>query len=105
MDNFSNMKCALFQVRNLTSLPYQFLELLKLENPKIIEISIGSDLAKIGRDFRCNDIVKTLKNITNLDSFARKRNAVSSGVVKLKTLVKIVLEEDLQKDNNIGLSN
>ena len=49
--------------------------------------------------------MKTLMDITNLSSFARKRNTVSSGAVKPKTLVKVVLKENLQKDDNIRLSN
>ena len=66
---------------------------------------MGSDLAKIGRDFRCNNVMKTLKNVTNLGSFARKRNVVPSGVVKLKTLVNVVLKENLHKVDKIRLSN
>ena len=66
---------------------------------------MGCDLAKIKRDFKCNDIMKTLKNVTNLGSFTKKRNIDLSGIVKLKILVKVVLKEDLCKDDYVRLSN
>ena len=53
-------------------MPNQFLELLKLENLKIVGVSVGGNLAKIGRDFRCNNIMKTLKNVSNLSNLLGK---------------------------------
>ena len=50
-------------------------------------------------------MIKILKNLTNLGSFARKINVLPSGIVKLKTLAQVVLKEDLCKDDNIRLSN
>ena len=105
VDNLSNVKYALLQVYNLISLHNQLLELLKVDNLKISGLSVGGYLVKIGRDFRCANVIKTLENITNLGRFSRKINVVPSGVVKLKTLAKSILKEDLYKDDNIRLSN
>ena len=92
-------------MHNLALLPNQFLELLKVEHLEIAGVSIGGDLAKIGRDFRHNNATKTLKDVTNLGSFTQKRNFMPSSIVKLKTLVFIVLKEDLNKNDNIRLPN
>ena len=105
VDSFSIMKCALFPMCNLISLHNQLLELLKVDNLKISFFSAVSDIAKIGRYFRSTNVINTLEHITNLSSFARKRNVVPSGAEKLKTLVKAVLKEDPCKHDNMRLSN
>ena len=94
VDNFSNVKCALFKVHNLIYLHNQLLGNLKVNNLKIVDTSVCGILDVIGRDFRCANMIKTLKNSTNLGSFARKRDVVPSGVAKLKTFVKVFLKED-----------
>ena len=61
VNSFNKLKYVLFQVFNFTALPQEFLELLKLSNLKIVGVSVGGDVARIGRDFRCNDVTKSLK--------------------------------------------
>ena len=65
---------------------------------------VGGDIAKIGRDFRCDNITNNLKFVTNLGRFARKRNVVSNGVARLKTLVKVILSKNLNKNDRVILS-
>ena len=65
---------------------------------------VGDDIAKTGRDFRCNNATKSLKHATNLSSFVRKRNILSNGAVNLKTLVKVDLSEILSKNDSTRLS-
>ena len=71
----------------LTVLPNDFLELIKKSDMKIVGVLVSGDIAKIGRCFRCEHVTKSLKHVTNLGSFEKKRNVVSNGVVKLKTIV------------------
>ena len=66
-------------------------------------MSVGSDICKIGRDFRCEDVTKNLKYVTNLGSFVRKLNVFSNGVLYFKTIVKFVLSENLSKNDSVRL--
>ena len=105
MNSFNQLKSVLFQVFNFSTLPQEFLKLLKITNLKIVEVLVGGDIAKIGRDFRCNDFAKTLKYVTNIVSYVIKRNIISNGTLKLKTLVEIILHESLSKYDNIKISS
>ena len=67
-------------------------------------MSVGGDIDKIGRDFRCKNVTNNLKFVTNLGSFTRKRNVVSNGVVKLKTLVKVILSNNLNKNDSFRVN-
>ena len=84
VNSFNQLKCVLFQEFYFSTLPKEFLELLKITNLKIFGVSVGGDIARIGWDFRCNDVTKNLKHVTNLGVYARRRNIIANGTVKLK---------------------
>ena len=48
--------------------------------------------------------MKHMKNVINLGKFARKRNVVKNGVISLKNLAKIVLNESISKDSLVRCS-
>ena len=77
---FVHLKCTLFKVHHFQLLAAQFSDLIQIENIKIVWVSVSGHLSKIWRDFKCDDVVKTLKHTINLGSFVYKRNTASSGV-------------------------
>ena len=66
-------------------------------------MSVSSDVAWIGRDFRCNDVAKSLKNIINLGSYVRRKNVIANGTMQLQRLVEILLRETMSKDDDVRL--
>ena len=67
-------------------------------------VGVGGDLAKIGRDFHCTEIIKNMKNIVNLGKFARKRKVIKNRVISLQKIVKIVLNKTISKASTTRLS-
>ena len=65
-------------------MPNEFLELLRTSDLNIAGLHVGSNISKIGRDLRCDNIANSLKHATNLGSFARKLKVTSNIFVKLK---------------------
>ena len=68
INSLDGLKCVIRIVLNLTAFPNEFIELLRTSNLKIVGVSFGGDIDKIGRDFRCDNITKNLKHVCNLGS-------------------------------------
>ena len=104
IDSLDSLKIVMLLVFTLTVLPNEFLELLRTSDLKIIRVYVSSDISKIGRDFRCDNFTNNLKHVTNLGRFARKLHVFSNCIALLKTLVKVVLNENMNKNDSIRLS-
>ena len=80
-------KCCILRIFNYTTLPSRLLDLFKDETITFVGIGVGGDIAKIGRDYHCLNIMKSMKKVVNLGQFARRRNVISSGVISLEKLL------------------
>ena len=89
------------------SLPIQLMNLITDERIKKVGVNVGGDLAKIGRDFNCQDKIAAMpeENIINLGLYARRRDVVQNGSIGLAELSRIVLGKEMTKDNGTRISD
>jgi len=92
------------QVYRCENLPRNLVALFEDSTVIFLGAYVGGDFAKIGRDLKCQPIIKNIAHIVNLGSYARKRDVVQNGTVTLDELVKIVLCETLEKNPTVRLS-
>ena len=97
------VRVHIFQVYEFKgrSLPIQLMNLITDERIKKVGVNVGGDLAKIGRDFNCQDEIATIpeENIVNLGLYARRRDVVQNGSISLAELSRIVLGKEMAKGN------
>ena len=72
INSLDSLKCVMFRVFNLTALSNEFLDLLRTYDLNIIRSSVGRNIVKIGRGFKCDNATKNLKYITKLGRFTIK---------------------------------
>ena len=77
-------KCCILRILRYDTLPSRLLDLFKDETIAFVGICVGGDMARIGRDYHCLDIMKDMKRLINLGQFDRRRNVISSGVTSLE---------------------
>lgn len=96
-------KCYILNVLNIK---YYILNFLSYWDIKLWFVGAGlvGDLAKIGRDFHSEEIIKNIKNVINLGKFARKRNVVKNRGASLQKIVNIALNESISKASTIRCS-
>ena len=103
------VRVHIFQVYEFKgrSLPVQLMNLIADERTKKVGVNVGGDLAKIGRDFNCQDEMSAVpdENIINLGLYARRRDVVQNGPISLAELSRIVLGKEMAKDNGARISD
>jgi hypothetical protein len=73
----------------------------------IVGVNVGGDLAKIGRDFNLSDVMSDRGegSVINLGSYARDRDVVQNGKVKLDELCVAVLKQRIKKQTHLRFSD
>jgi hypothetical protein len=103
-DREGNIQALLLQVHRHSKLPDRFISFLEAPGVTFVGIGVGGDLAKIGRDFGCAATIGLIENVINLGGFARKRDVIQNGTIGLAELVKVTLEELMNKAPEVRLS-
>ena len=67
---------CIYYILNIFSylvLPTQLLKILRVKTIFFVGVGIGSNLAKIERDFYYTEVIRNMKNIINLGKFTYKK--------------------------------
>ncbi|CAJ1964154.1 unnamed protein product [Cylindrotheca closterium] len=102
-DSGGRQMAALLRLHKLSSLPDRMLHFL-VGGTKFVGNHVGGDIRRLGRDYKCEDeMMKVL--IVNLGQYARERDVVQSGTVRLDVLVQICLKETMKKQTAVRVSS
>ena len=67
-------------------------------------INISGDVKRLAKDYDCLSIITKMK-VLELGTFARQHEIVQSGNTSLYNLVELVLDEKMDKSNDVRCSN
>jgi len=93
----------LIHLRNMRLLPRALKRLFTDPTFTFVGRCVGADISRIGKDFSCAPIMKTVKTI-DLGTLARTRDVVQSGTVSLEKLCATVLKQQLPKPADVRQS-
>ncbi|CAJ1958312.1 unnamed protein product [Cylindrotheca closterium] len=102
-DSDGRHKAALLRLHKFPSLPHRLLAFL-VGGTKFVGNYVGGDIKRLGRDYHCEDEMKKV-SVVNLGRYARDRDVVQSGTVRLDALVQICLGETMQKQASVRVSS
>jgi hypothetical protein len=107
LDNSGVYKTALVHTANKTTLHRQMEEFFRDDSITIVGVHVGSDLAKIGRDFNLSNVIngRRKESVINLGGYARDRDVVQNGKVSLDELCKAVLKQRIEKQTHLRFSD
>ena len=90
------VKALILQVHRYNKLQKRLIAIFEDERLTYVGVSVGGDINKIGNHFKVQDVTRKIKRI-NLGIYARKRGLIKNGIIGLDALVKICLNENLEK--------
>ena len=93
----------LIHLRNMAVLPDALRRLFTDPTFTFVGRCVGADISRIGKDFSCAPIMKTVKTI-DLGTLARTRDVVQSGAMSLEKLCSTVLNQQLPKPVDVRQS-
>ena len=67
-------------------------------------IGVGGDISKIDRDYDFLPITKNIKNVIDLGQFSRRGDVIKNGVISLKNIASVVLNEKMNKSPSVRFS-
>jgi len=85
-------------------LPDRLLAFLRNTDYTMIGVNVKNDLTLVGTDFGGDKDFASSVNFINLGMYARQRDIVQNATIGLRDLTKVVLDEDMDKDEDIRCS-
>lgn len=102
-DDQGRVRAGLLRLHKFSELPDSLLKFL-VGDTTFVGNCVGGDISKLGKDYSCVEQMKKVKRV-NLGGFAKARDVVQNGTVRLDVLVKICLNEKMSKQAEIRISN